>query len=214
MQSDQPLSMHTAQHMDAHLTHTHERKPTGERQEGGSTRREGMSTPRKPSAPAVLFKEQHAPHEIKTSGCFFQAILLKLSSSWYFPRYPISRGFFFHKPTHSPLNKDDLHTTCILCSLCISENDIKHGRFQAFTGWLLSDTPSPCRYLTLQAQEPLSSQFLAGSRTWQRTERRLIRAPLRSSLLNTEQQLPHASPFSALLFHLTPETHIPARISV
>lgn len=95
MQSDQPLSMHTAQHMDAHLTHTHERKPTGERQEGGSTRREGMSTPRKPSAPAVLFKEQHAPHEIKTSGCFFQAIFLKLSSSWYFPRYPISRVFFF-----------------------------------------------------------------------------------------------------------------------
>lgn len=95
MQSDQPLSMHTAQHMDAHLTHTHERKPTGERQEGGSTRREGMSTPRKPSAPAVLFKEQHAPHEIKTSGCFFQAIFLKLSSSWYFPRYLISRVFFF-----------------------------------------------------------------------------------------------------------------------
>lgn len=95
MQSDQPLSMHTAQHMDAHLTHTHERKPTGERQEGGSTRREGMPTPRKPSAPAVLFKEQHAPHKIKTSGCFFQAIFLKLSSSWYFPRYPISRVFFF-----------------------------------------------------------------------------------------------------------------------
>lgn len=54
-----------------------------------------MPTPRKPSAPAVLFKEQHAPHEIKTSGCFFQAIFLKLSSSWYFPRYPISRVFFF-----------------------------------------------------------------------------------------------------------------------
>lgn len=102
---------------------------------------------------------------------FFQAIFLELSRSWYFPWYLSSRVFISQANTFTIKQGQPPHDLYLVFPgifLGISENDTKHGGFQAFTGWLHSDTPSPCRYLTLQVQEPIFSQFLAGSRTWQR----------------------------------------------